>query len=124
MQKFETFEQFWPYYLGEHSDPRTRALHIAGTTFAGLMALAWIATGFKSLLLLGLIGGYGLAWLAHFVIESNKPATFGYPLWSLRADFRMYRKWLTGSLGDELRRAGIRDRRIVRASRATGRTAA
>ena len=111
MRKFSSFEQFWPYYLHEHSHPRTRALHFAGTTLAGLMILSWMATGYESFLLLAVLVGYGLAWLSHFVVEFNQPATFWHPLWSLRADLRMYGKWLTGSLDNEFRRAGIRDRR-------------
>jgi hypothetical protein len=36
-----------------------------------------------------LIFGYGLAWMGHFFVEKNKPMTFKYPLYSLRADFQM-----------------------------------
>jgi hypothetical protein len=110
MQKLQTFAQFWPYYLREHKNPRTRGLHFAGTTLAGVMILFWMATGFLSYLGLAIVLSYGFAWFSHFVIEFNRPATFSYPLWSLRADLRMYWLWLTGSLDDELRRAGIRER--------------
>jgi hypothetical protein len=107
MEKFHTFEEFWLYYLREHSDPRTRAMHFAGTTLAILMIVAWIATGNALYLLLALAGSYGLAWISHFFLEHNKPATFGYPLWSLRADLLMYGKWLNGTLTAELKRANI-----------------
>lgn len=53
------------------------------------------------------VAAYALAWFSHFFIEGNKPATFGHPFWSLRADFRMYGRMLTGQLGRELERLGI-----------------
>jgi hypothetical protein len=76
------------------------------------MTLSWIATGDETFLMLALLGGYGLAWFSHFVIEFNRPLTVWHPIWHLRANFRMYRKWLNGSLSDDLGRAGIRDRRV------------
>ena len=112
MRKCRTFEQFWPDYLREHRHPRTRAFHFAGTTIAGLMTLSWIVTSDFSFLLLAVLGGLGLTWFSHFVIEFNRPLTVWHPIWYLRANFRMYRKWLTGTLGDDLRLAGIRDRRV------------
>ncbi|BCJ87974.1 hypothetical protein skT53_29590 [Effusibacillus dendaii] len=50
---------------------------------------------------------YGFAWFSHFVFEGNKPATFGHPWWSLRADFQMYGYILTGRMGNEIRKSTI-----------------
>lgn len=84
------FERFWPFYVSQHSRPGTRALHFAGTSLALLLLAAALATRRPYLLVWALVAGYGFAWLGHFLIEKNRPATFQYPLWSLRGDFRMY----------------------------------
>jgi len=41
--------------------------------------------------------GYGFAWVGHFFFEKNKPATFKYPLMSLRGDFVMWFETVTGT---------------------------
>ena len=105
-RQYRSFTEFWPFYLREHSKPRTRALHYAGTSLVVAIAIFAATTGRWLWLLAIPVAGYGFAWLAHFAVEKNRPATFTYPLWSLAADFKMWWLWVTGRLGRELQRAG------------------
>lgn len=102
------FRDFWPYYLQEHARPGTRALHYAGTSLVvALLAAAPVAGRWWMALALPIVG-YGFAWIGHGLIERNRPATFRYPLWSLRADFVMWHRYLTGHMRRDLARAGVR----------------
>lgn len=87
--QYRNFSDFYPYYLSQHQKRGTRALHFVGTlgflilSFLGLIQLNfWPVLG-------GIVFAYGLAWLSHFFIEKNKPATFHSPVYSLMGDFRM-----------------------------------
>jgi hypothetical protein len=109
-KQFQSFEEFWPHYVAEHSHPRTRALHAAGTATSIVCALAFIARRKWKLLPLALLPGYGAAWLAHFFIEKNKPATFDYPLWSFVGDYKMIAMMIAGTMDAEVER-GLAERR-------------
>lgn len=103
----ESFDEFWPYYLQEHSSRSNRMVHVAGTSAALLIAGAAIAKRKPKLLALAPVVGYGMAWIGHFVIEKNRPATFQHPLWSLLGDFKMAGMTVTGQMEDELARLNI-----------------
>ena len=107
MREYTTFSQFWPFYLREHSKPVTRGLHYVGTSLVVLIAIGAALTANWWLFIALPVAGYFFAWVAHFGVEKNRPATFTYPLWSLAADFRMWWLWLTGRLGPELKKAGV-----------------
>lgn len=96
--RFESFAAFFPYYLREHSNPLNRWLHFLGTSLALLTLLYALASASYSLIALSPVMGYGLAWVGHFFIEKNRPASFKYPLWSLIGDFKMYGLMLTGKV--------------------------
>ena len=103
----QTFAEFWPFYLREHSRPLTRALHYTGTSLAMVTLFAALATQRWAWLLVAPFWGYGFAWFAHFVVEHNRPATFKYPLWAFVSDYRMLAFAITGRLGPELQRASV-----------------
>ena len=106
MQRYTSFAEFWPFYLREHSRALTRAWHYVGTSLVVLLALAVLLTGNFLLFAMMPVAGYFFAWVAHFGVEKNRPATFKYPLWSLGADWKMWWLWLTRRLKPELERAG------------------
>ena len=106
--RFKTFAEFWPYYLSEHAKVRTRALHYFGTTLVVALFVGALVTGRWQWAAAMPVAGYFFAWVGHFGVEHNRPATFKYPLWSLAADFKMWGCWLTGRIGRELEKAGVR----------------
>jgi hypothetical protein len=99
-------DAFWLRYLRAHADPRTRALHAAGTLLATAVTAAALVRRDPKLAAAALVCGYGPAWFAHAFVERNKPETFSAPLRSLAGDYRMCWGMLTGTLGAELARAG------------------
>jgi hypothetical protein len=98
-QTFKDYEEFWPFYVSEHLDPTCRNLHFAGTSLAMLLAANPLT------LPLAPVAGYGFAWAGHFIFEKNRPATFKHPLWSLRGDFRMWKKMLLKQMDAEIDKA-------------------
>lgn len=98
MQKeYKNMEEFYPFYLSQHSNPTCRRLHFVGTVLATLQLIRTVlfALNFFNLLLVPLVG-YGFSWIGHFFFEKNKPAAFKYPWLSFRGDLRMVKEILIG----------------------------
>ncbi len=148
--RIQSLSDFWPVYLTEHRDPRSRALHFVGTTlaFAAMgLSLVWHPVGFCAAMLvmaalgwwavrmettraaflplvgvvvvgtiaspllvpLAVVSAYTFAWVGHFEIEHNRPATFKYPVWSFLCDIRMWSHMARGRLwsGDPNEALGV-----------------
>lgn len=99
---WSAFPEFFLFYLSQHMKLGTRAVHYVGTWIAWLalpLAIydaatgAWLGNPLCWLYIpAGLVYMYGTAFLSHWLIEKNQPATFVYPLLSVGGDLRMF--WL------------------------------
>lgn len=102
--RYDTLRAFWPFYLSEHLNPVNRWLHAVGS-LSGLvwlgLAIAWRQ---PALVAAALVNGYAFAWVGHFVVEKNRPATFKYPLKSFLCDWILLAYTLTGRIGAEVAR--------------------
>ena len=104
-KKYTSFWSFYPYYLTEHSDAKNRLLHFIGTGLILVLFIAGIIFKNWNLIVAIPFCGYGFAWVGHFFIEKNRPATFTYPLYSLGSDFVMFWHILTGQLKKKMAEA-------------------
>ena len=88
--RYTTLDEFYPFYLSEHSNRTSRRLHFVGSS----LVLGWVGVALMTLnpwwLLAALVQGYAFAWVGHFFFEHNRPATFRYPLLSFLGDWRMW----------------------------------
>lgn len=64
---------------------------------ATFVFLAWRITGKAHVPFIVMLFGYGFAWVGHFLVEGNRPATFIYPSYSLASDFLMVYQTVVGS---------------------------
>lgn len=94
-REYNSFKDFYPFYLKEHSNKMNKVLHFTGTSILLLILInALLTSQYINILYCPLIG-YGFAWIGHFRFEKNRPATFKYPLYSFAADFVMWWQLIT-----------------------------
>lgn len=100
--KPKNFAEFWPLYVCDHKNSRNRMLHFIGTLLVLVHILVSLGRGEYLWLWLAPIIGYSFAWVGHFLVERNRPATFRYPIYSLLADFKMFALMCRGRMAGEL----------------------
>ena len=95
-KRYTNFKDFYPYYLSEHSHKTTKLLHFIGTSISLYFLFNFFRTFDFVSIILSLLSGYGFAWVSHFFIEKNKPATFKYPFYSFIGDHLMFIEIIMG----------------------------
>ena len=103
--RMQTFDQFWPFYLHEHSRIETKRWHTLGTGIA-ITAHFVLLPLTRSMwwFILGFGVGYACAWYSHFCLEKNRPATFKHPYWSFFSDIEQFFLMIFGWMPWELER--------------------
>ena len=96
--KFKSFKEFYPFYLLEHSKSLTKLLHAIGSILVIVVIIFSLYLNKWKGLFLAPIIGYGFAWISHFFIEKNKPATFKFPIYSFIGDWVMLKDIITGRI--------------------------
>ena len=96
--KFNSFKEFYPFYLSEHSKKSTKLLHVLGSILViSILVYSVLNQDWTKLYFLPIVG-YSFAWIGHFFFEKNKPATFKYPLYSFIGDWVMLKDIIFGKV--------------------------
>ena len=96
--RYQSFKDFYPFYLNEHRNGTCRLLHFIGSSCVLFLLGLTLLTSNWILFLFVPLAGYGFAWVGHFFFENNKPATFKYPFYSFIADWVMMKDILFGRI--------------------------
>lgn len=103
-----TFDAFWLHYLRAHSKPGTRITHYLSILIATIVGLYGIFTLNIWLVLASVAIGYFPSVISHSVIEKNEPLIKENALWAAISGIRMFFLGISGMLGGELKRAGVK----------------
>jgi len=98
--KFESFEEYYQFYLSKHTKPINKFFHLLGnvSTIAFVVSVFVFNLSLWWLLLTPFVV-YPLAVVGHLLFEGNMPAFFSSnPLYAKMADWRMMFEWLTGKI--------------------------
>lgn len=98
MARFNSFAEFYPYYLGEHQQPWCRRMHFIGSSLVLILLAAAVLERDARFAGFALLTGYGFAWLGHLLFEKNRPATFKNPIYSFAGDWVMFGAMLRGKI--------------------------
>lgn len=90
MRTFDNFDDFFRYYISQHSKAVTRWIHFGATHAGAAVALTALLRRQPALLLLAPVATYGPAFASHWIFEKNSPVTLkGNFLYAVRGDLTM-----------------------------------
>lgn len=110
-----TFAEFWRRYLAAHGRPATRMAHYLATLNGIGATLAAIHFGHIGYMIGGIALSYAIAVGSHWLIEGNQPLIRVNAFYGALADLRMCWLALTGGIGAEYERLGLRPRQEAQA---------
>jgi hypothetical protein len=97
-QALRSFAEVYPCYLSLHHNRTCRRLHFMGialglsTVFVASTSRTW------TFLPVALLIGSAFGWISQCIFEKNRPATFGYPLYSFLGELTMAKDIVTGKI--------------------------
>lgn len=98
-QGISSLAEFYPFYLCEHFQPKTKLFHFLGLFNAVILIfIFFVYNRNPKTILFAFLQGYLFAWVSHAFVEVNKPATFTYPAYSFASDWIMFKDLWLGSL--------------------------
>jgi hypothetical protein len=107
----DAFEAFWPEYVRAHRHPATRLVHAVGTTTSLALLAAGALRRRPLLMAMGPLVDHALCQASHRLIEKNRTHPHRRPVDHARAELRMWRKTLAGTMNAEVERVIGADRR-------------
>ena len=93
-----TFEEFWPHYVALHSRPETQAMHAMATLTCGALVIAGVVTANPILVVLAPLADFAIAQTSHRLFERNQTTPWRNVAWHARAELRMLRLVLSGTM--------------------------
>ena len=96
--KFNSFKEFYPFYLKEHSEVVCRTLHFIGTFLGITFLVTLVVFDNKWWALASPLWGYAFGFIGHCFFEHNQPETFKDPFYSFASDLLMFAQLLTGKI--------------------------
>ncbi|HXH32180.1 MAG TPA: DUF962 domain-containing protein [Bacteriovoracaceae bacterium] len=95
-KEFQTFSDFYPFYLKQHRNLLCRRFHFFGTCGVFALLVLFFFTGNIVILALLPLTVYGVSWVGHWIFEKRSPIFYRHPYFSLLGDFRMFWDILAG----------------------------